>query len=82
MAITVRYFARLRDAVGRREDVLDADVGTAEALARTLAQRSPDAADALTHPSVRFAVNGVVAGRDAAVKDGDTVDLLPPFSGG
>ena len=84
MAIRLRYFARVRDVMGAAEETIDpgADVRDGAALVSWLAARSPDAADTLTHPSLRLAINGVVADRDAVVNDGDEVDLLPPFSGG
>ncbi len=84
MAIRLRYFARVRDVMGAAEEAVEPGPGVRDGAALTewLARRTPDAADVLAHPSLRLAVNGVVAGRDAAVRDGDEIDLLPPFSGG
>jgi MoaD family protein len=83
MAIRVRYFARLRDLMGAAEQsVPAAGLKDAAALIAQLAADRPDAAEALGHSSVRVEVNGVIGPRTAALKDGDEVALLPPFSGG
>ncbi len=83
MAIHIRYFARLRDLMGASEDSLSpTGVADAAGLIERIAERRPEAAEALRHPSVRVEVNGVIGARTAKVKDGDEVALLPPFSGG
>ena len=84
MAIHVRYFARLRDLMGRAEERIEpsAEVVDGASLLAHLGGRAPEIAEALDHPSVRVEVNGVLGPRTARIADGDEVALLPPFSGG
>ena len=84
MAIRVRYFARVRDLMGRSEELIEAppEVTDGASLIGYLAGRDGAVAETLAHPSIRIEVNGVLGSRDAAVADGDEVALLPPFSGG
>ena len=83
MAIHVRYFARVRDLMGRAEERIETDgVVDGDSLVERLAQRTPGAAADLRHPSIRIEVNGVLGPRTAPIADGDEVALLPPFSGG
>ena len=81
MRVTVRLFARLREAAGR--DVEDCEVPAGARVADVWA--------ALTtrHPallpfggSLSAAVNADFARMSAPVQDGDEVAFLPPVSGG
>ncbi|MGD2131362.1 MAG: MoaD/ThiS family protein [Maricaulaceae bacterium] len=83
MTIKIRYFARVRDALGRSEDDIEAAAGEdAAGLIERLASAAPSAAETLRHPSIRVEINGVIGPKTAAVHDGDEVAILPPFSGG
>lgn len=82
MALTIRYFAALRDKMGTAELAVDHIPGAnGEALVDWLIARDP-AAQALAHPSVRLIVNDEIAPRSQALSDGDTIAFCPPFSGG
>lgn len=86
MALTVRYFAALRDRMGTSEETLDtADLGTASAspaaLVDWLRDRDESAA-ALSERSVRVIINDEIQSRDHALADGDVIAFCPPFSGG
>ncbi|WP_417491120.1 MoaD/ThiS family protein [Maricaulis sp.] len=82
MALNIRYFAALRDAMGRSEQTLDTlPAATGEALIDWLARQDP-AASALAHPSVRLIINDAIAPRSQPLRDGDTIAFCPPFSGG
>ncbi len=82
MALTIRYFAALRDKMGAAEQVVDHIAGVdGEALVDWLIARDPTA-QALAHPSVRLIVNDEIAPRSLALSDGDTIAFCPPFSGG
>ncbi len=74
--IVVRAFARYREALGfeRLERPLPDPPTLGALLADPRLAGLP--ADAL------FAVNRAFAGRDAALRDGDEVALMPPVSGG
>lgn len=83
MRVTVRFFASLREAIGREcwdVDVADPTVaGVCAALAGALDQCQRDALEA---PGVRVAVNQVLAHRSAPLAAGDEVAFLPPVTGG
>jgi len=75
--ITVRYFAGARAAAGSAEGELPAGTSIAELSAAA----QPELAKVLAASS--FLVNGVSwRDRDAALPDGCTLDVLPPFAGG
>ena len=79
--LKVLFFASCREAAGRREADLEFDgpltvAGVLETLCRD-------------HPSLRplsgilqVAVNAEYASRDAPLRDGDEIALIPPVSGG
>ncbi len=75
--ITVRYFASLRETVGRDQDVLEpqtvATVG--DCWARI-------ADDPSLPPNLLVAVNMEYANFEHPVKDGDEVAFFPPVTGG
>jgi molybdopterin converting factor subunit 1 len=82
MTIAVLYFAALRELLGKSEETL-ADVPAplpVHAFAERLAQRHPSLGPHLG--SVRFAVNEAFVDANAEIRDGDTVALIPPVSGG
>ncbi len=75
--ISVKYFASLRERLGRAEDRIAADgVGTvSQAWARANA-------DAPLPANVLMAVNMEYSKPDTVVKDGDEVAFFPPVTGG
>jgi molybdopterin converting factor small subunit len=78
--VTVRFFASARSAAGTGEVVSAATTlaGLVEELAITR-----DAPLARILQVASFLVDGTVCRRpDAALPDGCTVDVLPPFAGG
>lgn len=82
MALNIRYFAALRDKMGRAEQSVESGGATnGEALVAWLIKRDP-AAQALAEPSVRLIINDEIAPRSQALRDGDTIAFCPPFSGG
>lgn len=84
MKITVRYFALLRELLGRESEALSWDDAepTVERLRRHLADRAPAHAAWLRAGTLLVAVNREYAAGDAVLKDGDEVALFPPVSGG
>lgn len=77
MTIRVKYFASLRDRLGRSEDRLQA---TEELTAAEVWRRlHPDTA---LPPNTLIAINMEYAGPDQQVSEGDEVAFFPPVTGG
>jgi molybdopterin converting factor small subunit len=74
--IILRTFARYRDRLGF--DQLELELPEPATLAALL--EHPRLAG--LPPDALFAVNQAFVGRDAALRDGDEVALMPPVSGG
>lgn len=82
VVVSVRYFAGAAAAAGVTEERLSLDGATTVAGLRSeLGSRRPGLAPVL---AVATLLVDEVAARDpaAAVLDGATVDVLPPFAGG
>jgi molybdopterin synthase sulfur carrier subunit len=84
MKITVRYFALLRERMGRESEVVTWDEAepTVERLRRHLADRAPALAAVLSGGTLLVAVNREYAAADTVLADGDEVALFPPVTGG
>ena len=83
--ITVVYFARLREALGKsgEELALPADVRDLAALRRLLMSRGGAWTDELADGKpVRAAVNQDMADGGTQIRDGDEVAFFPPVTGG
>lgn len=77
MSITVRYFANLREEMGRSVDRLD----TSQSL--SVAEVWAQATDQLPLPTnILCAVNMEYVNPAQLVKDGDEVAFFPPVTGG
>ena len=83
--VTVLYFARLREALGRSSETvaLPAAVRDVEGVRALLVARGGEWEQELA-PSkpVRAAVNQAIAHGDTRVSDGDEVAFFPPVTGG
>ena len=85
MKVTVLYFARLREAVGRdREAVeLPAEVTTVGALRAWLIARGAPWSEAFTEiKRIRAAVAQEMARDDTTLSEGAEVAFFPPVTGG
>ncbi|MBI3973497.1 MAG: MoaD/ThiS family protein [Chloroflexi bacterium] len=79
MRIHLRYFASIREALDKREDVRDVPPGTTVAtIWQALVAEHPQ----LRGQRYRPAVNQEYAGEDTVLEDGDEVVFVPPVSGG
>jgi len=77
MAITVKFFASLRERMGRDETVVDAQCG------RTVVEIWQQVAGDIPLPAnLLMAVNMEYAEPDSVVQDGDEVAFFPPVTGG
>jgi molybdopterin synthase sulfur carrier subunit len=82
MALNIRYFASLRDEMGRSDDALDAAVADQVSDIIAHLKESDEKGWVLAEPFVRIIVNGTVAHAETPVTDGDEIAFCPPFSGG
>ncbi len=81
MTVTVRLFAWLRDAAGTGELQLTLRTDdTGADVRRAVEERWPALAPHL--PGVRLAVNEEYRPWASPIREGDTLALIPPVSGG
>ncbi len=78
MTIKIRYFAGLKENIGRSEDILELtdQLTTIEEVWLTANRNKPLPSNVLA------ALNMEYAAMDALVKDGDEVAFFPPVTGG
>lgn len=85
MKLTVLYFARVRESIGRDRDEVEVppSVRTVGALREWLVARGAPWAAAFTEiRRIRAAVDQAMAGDDAPLHDGAEVAFFPPVTGG
>lgn len=80
MKITLLLFASLRDRVKTNRLELDLPGGTVQDVLDHLSACYPQARDLL--PRIHAAVNEEYREKDAPLRDGDVLALIPPVSGG
>jgi molybdopterin converting factor subunit 1 len=77
--IQLRYFASIRERLGKREETIDVPQGaTVESVWRTLVTAHPQLAEQRYRP----AVNQEYVDSATPLRDGDEVVFIPPVSGG
>jgi molybdopterin synthase sulfur carrier subunit len=83
MRITVRYFASVREALGKGSETVETGASTLAALRDELIGRGEPYASALARgKAVRMALDQLMSAEDAALKDGSEVAFFPPVTGG
>ncbi len=85
MAVQIRYFAWLRERMGRADESLSLPDGIATVgdLAAWLRERDAAGLRAFADlATVRAAVNQVFAPSASSLQDGDEVAFFPPVTGG
>lgn len=81
MDVRIRFFATLREAVGREECWLALPSGACGMDAKaTLVARHPRLAGLID--STRLAINQAYQSWETPLHDGDELGLIPPVSGG
>ncbi len=81
--ITLKYFAFLKDRVGRAEDKVHFNHPiTIGDILRAIGESVMPVHDLLREGKILVAVNQEIGNEETQVKDGDEVAFLPPFSGG
>lgn len=78
-ALTVQYFAILREQRGLSREPLATSAATPQALYEELRARH---GFTLPPDRVRAAVNGEFVLADAPLRDGDEIVFIPPVAGG
>ena len=87
VTVNVVYLARLREAFGSAGERLPLQLATPTAtvndvLAALASRGGTFATELAAGRAVRVAVNHALVSRDARVRQGDEVALLPPVTGG
>ncbi len=83
MKIHLRYFASVREALGTPTETLDTQAATLGALRDELIARGgPHAVVLGRGKAVRMALDQVMRGEDAALREGAEVAFFPPVTGG
>jgi molybdopterin synthase sulfur carrier subunit len=83
MKVTVKYFASIREALGRGSEPVETGAKTLAALRDELIARGGPYAAALARGrAVRLALDQVMADEAAALRDGAEVAFFPPVTGG
>ena len=80
-AVTVRYWAAARAAAGVDAQTLELTVPTTVGAVVEAAVAAHPALDRVARVAT-FLLDGRSVGRDAAVPDGASLEVLPPFAGG
>ena len=81
--VTVRYFASIREALGRDQETLSTPAATLAALREELIARGAPWSECLAAGrAVRMAVNQLMATGEAPLPDGAEVAFFPPVTGG
>jgi molybdopterin synthase sulfur carrier subunit len=83
MLLTVRYFASIREALGRSSEPVSTDVADLAALRDELIGRAgPYAAALARSKTIRMALNQRMCDESALLTDGAEVAFFPPVTGG
>ena len=83
MKVTIKYFASIREAIGKGSEVRDTSATTLSALRDELLLASPMHAQALVRgKSLRMALNQVMSDESVQITDGCEVAFFPPVTGG
>jgi molybdopterin synthase sulfur carrier subunit len=83
MKVTVKYFASIREAIGRGTEPVDTQADTLGALREELIARGGEYAASLARgKTLRMALNQVMADESASLVDGAEIAFFPPVTGG
>ncbi|HUR90116.1 MAG TPA: MoaD/ThiS family protein [Ramlibacter sp.] len=83
MKVTIKYFASVREAVGKGGEALETSAATCAALRDELIARGGAYSQALAPgKAVRIALDQVMSADTAELRDGCEVAFFPPVTGG
>ncbi len=81
--VSIKYFASVREAIGRPTEMLETPAPDLAALRAELVARGGAYAEALAQgKAVRMALDQVMSSESAALPDGAEVAFFPPVTGG
>lgn len=81
--INIRYFASVREALGKADEAVETQTETLAALRDELIARGAPYAGALARGrAVRMALDQVMSDEAALLRDGCEVAFFPPVTGG
>ncbi len=81
MTIKVLYFSSIKDKLKKSSEQINIPEGaTLKDLIKLLKEKYPEIQENLD--KAMFAINEEYAEKDKVLKDGDTVAVIPPVSGG
>lgn len=81
--IEIRYFASVREALGKASEIYETQAKTVQEIRAELAGREEPYQSALQAGKVlRTAVNHVMVPESTFIDDGDEVAFFPPVTGG
>ena len=81
--VTLRYFASIRESVGKGDEQLETSAHTVGQLRDELIARGDVYAEALSRQRVlRCAVNQVMVNDDAPISERAEIAFFPPVTGG
>jgi molybdopterin synthase sulfur carrier subunit len=78
-AVTVRYFASLRERAGISSETLSTSARSAHDLYQELSRRYGFALD---QKHLKLAINRSYRAFESMIEDGDEIAFIPPVSGG
>lgn len=83
MKVTVKYFASVRERLGKSSEAIETGAATLAALRDELIARGDAYGEALARgKAVRMAQDQVLADEAAPLRDGAEIAFFPPVTGG
>jgi sulfur-carrier protein len=83
MRVHVRYFASVREALGTGAETVETDAADLAGLRDQLIARGEPSARALARGrAVRMALDQLMSGEEAPLREGCEVAFFPPVTGG
>jgi sulfur-carrier protein len=80
--MTIHLYGKLADALGRTVDLELANACSVAELRERLSREYPDAADLLGSGRLRACIDNAIVATSAILNPGETIEFLPPVSGG
>ena len=83
MKINIKYFASIRESMGRSEEHFETSASTIESLRVALISMGEPYAQSLAlGTAIRVALNQELVSSEALIKENDEIAFFPPVTGG